>query len=174
MFHEERYVHLGLGSRWSDLRGEERKFLRSESKRTWERTPAAFDQGPSRLRRDINIRGPAFGDRKSWTWERRMKKEREKGDGRNTQSYDGNVRPWESEFTVILERRDTSFHLFLRAHRQRRACPNAEYNHSRRWCNQSKTNGAKRKFQAVKFIDIYNLIYIIIIKIIFKFKIRDT
>lgn len=155
-------------SRWF----EERRFLRSESKRTRERTPAAFDQGPSRLRRDINIRGPALDDRKSWTWER-VKKEREKRDGRNTQSYDGNVRPWKSKFVVILERRDTSFHLFLRAHRQRCACPNAEYNHSRRWCNQSKMNTAKWKFQAAKFIAWYIYIYIIV-KTIFKFKMRNN
>lgn len=60
-------------SRWF----EERRFLRSESKRTRERTPAAFDQGPSRLHRDINIRGPALGERVELEneWKRRERRE---------------------------------------------------------------------------------------------------
>lgn len=50
---------LDLGSASPGLRSDskERKFLRSRLRRILE-SPAAFSQGPRRLYRDINIRGP--------------------------------------------------------------------------------------------------------------------
>lgn len=157
-------VDLGSpGSAFAARFGGTIESLGSPSQYTEERWPAALNQGPGQLRRDINIRSPLWGAPALSAVERtELEHAREKGgrEGAGERIYARNhtVAMGDPEAANLSiqppreETRDASFRLFLKSTANFMLVPTRHIiRHSRRWCNQLGGGGGKRTLSDENF-----------------------